>query len=121
MRVAALGDGALPAVTAGDKRILLVNGEPLGAINRRPLPGEFRSNLAVGGEPEATTLTTAERAICAELAPALQADGLFFVGIDVIGERLSEINVTSPTGIREIERLGAVPVADLTMERLLKG
>jgi len=111
----------LPAVTAGDKRILLVNGEPLGAINRRPLPGEFRSNLAVGGEPEATTLTTAERAICAELAPALQADGLFFVGIDVIGERLSEINVTSPTGIREIERLGAVPVADLTMERLLKG
>jgi len=111
----------LPEVTTGDKRILLVNGEPLGAINRRPMPGEFRSNLAVGGAPEATMLTAAELAICAELAPALVADGLFFVGIDVIGERLSEINVTSPTGIREIERLGAVPVADLTMERLLRG
>ncbi len=110
----------LPAVTAGDKRILLVNGEPLGAINRRPLPGEFRSNLAVGGAPEPTALTAAETAICSELAPVLKAEGLFFVGIDVIDGRLSEINVTSPTGIREIERLGGVPVADLTMERLLK-
>ncbi len=110
----------LPAVTAGDKRILLVDGEPLGAVNRKPMPGEFRSNLAVGGQPEATGLTEAERAICAELAPALRAAGLFFVGIDVIGDRLSEINVTSPTGVREIERLGGIPVADLTMERLLE-
>ena len=109
----------LPEVVAGDKRILLVNGEPLGAVNRRPAPGEFRSNLAVGGEPEATALTDAERRICAELAPALRAAGLFFVGIDVIADRLSEINVTSPTGVREIERLGGVPLADLTIEALL--
>jgi glutathione synthase len=109
----------LPAVTAGDKRILLVNGEPLGAVNRKPAAGEFRSNLAVGGEPEATDLTDQERRICAELAPALKAEGLFFVGIDVIDGRLSEINVTSPTGVREIERLGGIPLADQTMERLL--
>jgi glutathione synthase len=109
----------LPAVTAGDKRILLVDGEPLGAVNRKPAAGEFRSNLAVGGEPEASDLTDQERRICAELAPALQAEGLFFVGIDVIDGRLSEINVTSPTGVREVERLGGIPLADLTMERLL--
>lgn len=108
----------LPGVSAGDKRILLVNGEPLGAVNRVPSGGEFRSNLAVGGQPEATELTPAERAICAELAPALQAEGLFFVGIDVIDGRLSEINVTSPTGIREVERLAGIPLADLTVEKL---
>jgi glutathione synthase len=108
----------LPGVAAGDKRILLVNGEPLGAVNRVPSGGEFRSNLAVGGQPEATALSAAERAICAELAPALQAEGLFFVGIDVIDGRLSEINVTSPTGIREVERLGGIPLADLTIARL---
>ncbi|MFZ9951375.1 MAG: glutathione synthase, partial [Vulcanococcus sp.] len=109
----------LPAVTAGDKRILLVDGEPLGAVNRRPAAGEFRSNLAVGGEPEASGLSDQERAICAELAPALRAEGLFFVGIDVIDGRLSEINVTSPTGVREVERLGGIPLADQTIERLL--
>ncbi len=108
----------LPGVAAGDKRILLVDGEPLGAVNRVPSGGEFRSNLAVGGQPEATQLTDAERAICAELAPALQAEGLFFVGIDVIDGRLSEINVTSPTGIREVERLGGIPLADQTVARL---
>ena len=111
----------LPGVSAGDKRILLVDGEPLGAVNRVPsggAGGEFRSNLAVGGQPQATTLTSAERAICAQLAPALKAEGLFFVGIDVIDGRLSEINVTSPTGIREVERLGGIPLADLTIERL---
>lgn len=110
----------LPGVSAGDKRILLVDGEPLGAVNRKPTGGEFRSNLAVGGSPEATELSGAERAICAELAPALQAEGLFFVGIDVIDGRLSEINVTSPTGVREVERLGGIPLADQTMERLLR-
>ena len=110
----------LPAVTAGDKRILLVDGEPLGAVNRKPAPGEFRSNLAVGGAPEATELTDQERRICAALAPALKAEGLFFVGIDVIDGRLSEINVTSPTGVREVERLGGIPLADQTMERLLQ-
>lgn len=111
----------LPAVTAGDKRILLVDGEPLGAINRRPAEGEFRSNLAVGGAAEVTELSAREHQICAELAPALRSEGLFFVGIDVIDGRLSEINVTSPTGVREVERLGGVPLADLTMERLLAG
>jgi len=111
----------LPGVTAGDKRILLVDGEPLGAVNRRPAGDDFRSNLAVGGSPEATELTATELGICAELAPALRAEGLFFVGIDVIDGRLSEINVTSPTGIREVERLGGIPLADLTIERLLAG
>jgi glutathione synthase len=109
----------LPGVSGGDKRILLVDGEPLGAVNRVPSGGEFRSNLAVGGQPEATAITEAERSICAELAPALRSEGLFFVGIDVIDGRLSEINVTSPTGIREVERLGGIPLADQTIERLL--
>jgi glutathione synthase len=109
----------LPGVAAGDKRILLVDGEPLGAVNRVPSGDEFRSNLAVGGQPQATDLSEAERAICAALAPALRAEGLFFVGIDVIDGRLSEINVTSPTGIREVERLGGIPLADLTLQRLL--
>jgi glutathione synthase len=108
----------LPGVAAGDKRILLVNGEPLGAVNRVPSGGEFRSNLAVGGQPQATELSDAERSICAALAPALKAEGLFFVGIDVIDGRLSEINVTSPTGIREVERLGAIPLADQVIARL---
>jgi glutathione synthase len=108
----------LPGVRSGDKRILLVNGEPLGAVNRVPRGGEFRSNLAVGGSPEATELSEAERRLCAELAPVLQAEGLFFVGIDVIDGRLSEINVTSPTGIREVELLGGIPLADQTISRL---
>jgi glutathione synthase len=109
----------LPGVSAGDKRILLVDGEALGAINRVPSEGEFRSNLAVGGAPQATELSAAERLICTEIGPALRDAGLFFVGIDVIDGRLSEINVTSPTGVREIEWLGRLPLADLTMERLL--
>ena len=108
----------LPAVTDGDKRILLVDGEPLGAVNRKPKEGEFRSNLAVGGFPEATELTERERLICEALAPALRSEGLFFVGIDVIGGMLSEINVTSPTGIREVERLMNVPLADMVIARL---
>jgi glutathione synthase len=108
----------LPGVSAGDKRILLVNGEPLGAVNRVPKGGEFRSNLAVGGSPQATELSDTERRLCAELAPLLRAEGLFFVGIDVIDGRLSEINVTSPTGIREVELLGGIPLADQTIARL---
>ena len=87
-------------------------------MNRKPKQGEFRSNLAVGGHPEATELSDRERQICNALAPALRAEGLFFVGIDVIGGMLSEINVTSPTGIREVERLMQVPLADLVIERL---
>jgi len=82
----------LPGVSSGDKRILLVDGEPLGAVNRVPSGGEFRSNLAVGGQPEATVISERERQLCAALAPALRAEGLFFVGIDVIDGRLSEIS-----------------------------
>ena len=108
----------LPGVRDGDKRILLVHGEPLGAVNRVPSGDEFRSNLAVGGQPQAADLSDAELQICAALAPALQSEGLFFVGIDVIDGRLSEINVTSPTGICEVERLGAIPLADHVIERL---
>ena len=111
----------LPGVSAGDKRILMVDGEPLGAVNRRPRAGEFRSNLAVGGLPEATELSSAEQAICREIGADLKQAGLFFVGIDVIDGRLSEINVTSPTGVREVEWLGAQPLADQTIERLLAG
>ncbi|MDP6833983.1 MAG: glutathione synthase [Prochlorococcaceae cyanobacterium ETNP1_MAG_9] len=110
----------LKEVVAGDKRILLIDGQPLGAVNRRPKSGDFRSNLALGGQPEATKLSIREREICAELAPALKNQGLFFVGIDVIGGMLSEINVTSPTGIREVERLMAIPLADQVITRLLE-
>tara|TARA_Y100001968_G_C19445614_1_gene765232 strand:- start:2580 stop:3506 length:927 start_codon:yes stop_codon:yes gene_type:complete len=110
----------LPEVINGDKRILLVNGEPLGAINRRPKDGDFRSNLALGGQAEVTKLSPRELEICHELAPSLQKEGLFFVGIDVIGGMLSEINVTSPTGIREVENLMSIPLADQILERLLK-
>tara|TARA_Y100001968_G_scaffold297456_1_gene306451 strand:- start:46664 stop:47590 length:927 start_codon:yes stop_codon:yes gene_type:complete len=110
----------LPGVSKGDKRILLVNGEPIGAINRRPKSGDFRSNLALGGKAEATELSKREYAICEQLAPSLMKEGLFFVGIDVIEGMLSEINVTSPTGIREVEQLMAIPLADQVIERLLK-
>ena len=95
----------LPEVADGDKRIVLVDGEFAGAINRRPGSGEFRSNLAVGGTAEATELTEAEREICAALGPELKRRGLLFVGIDVIGGKwLTEINVTSPTGIVAVDR-----------------
>jgi len=95
----------LPSVGEGDKRIVLVDGEVAGAINRKPGAGEFRSNLAVGGSAEAAGLTAREAEICAALAPELKARGLVFVGIDVIGgEWLTEINVTSPTGIVAIDR-----------------
>lgn len=109
----------LPEVEYGDKRIILVNGEPVGAVNRKPKLGDFRSNLALGGEPEATNLSKAEIEICAKLSPELKEQGLFFVGIDVIGGMLSEINVTSPTGLREIENLMSVKVADQVIEKLL--
>ena len=95
----------LPEVAEGDKRIVLVDGEVAGAINRKPGAGEFRSNLAVGGYAEATTLTAQEVEICAALGPELKRLGLVFVGIDVIGGRwLTEINVTSPTGIIAIDK-----------------
>lgn len=95
----------LPEVAEGDKRIVLVDGEVLGAINRKPGEGEFRSNLAVGGYAEKSVLTEREAEICAVLGPELKARGLVFVGIDVIGGKwLTEINVTSPTGIVAIEK-----------------
>jgi glutathione synthase len=98
----------LPAVRQGDKRIVLIDGEAAGAVNRVPAAGEARANLHVGGRAVKTTLTPREREICAALGPILKEQGLVFVGIDVIGEHLTEINVTSPTGLQEINRLDGV-------------
>ena len=94
----------LPSVAEGDKRIVLVDGEVAGAINRRPKAGEFRSNLAAGGTAEQAELTPREREICAAIGPELKRRGLLFVGIDVIGGMMTEINVTSPTGIVAIDQ-----------------
>ncbi|AOW99290.1 glutathione synthase [Moorena producens PAL-8-15-08-1] len=101
----------LPAAKDGDKRIILLNGEPIGAVNRIPTGKEFRGNMAVGGRVAATEITPREEKICALLKPKLQQDGLYFVGIDVIGGYLTEVNVTSPTGIREIDRLDGTHLA----------
>jgi glutathione synthase len=98
----------VPEVRKGDKRIILVDGVAMGAINRVPAAGEARSNMHVGGRPEKTTLTERERAICARIGPELARRGLLFVGIDVIGDFLTEINVTSPTGLQEIARFDGV-------------
>ncbi|MGI4731727.1 MAG: glutathione synthase [Janthinobacterium lividum] len=109
----------LPAVAKGDKRIVLVDGEVAGAINRLPGAGEIRSNLAVGGSAEKTELTDREREICAAMGPELKARGLLFVGIDVIGgEWLTEINVTSPTGIVAIERFDGTDVAGMIWDAI---
>ena len=94
----------LPDVAKGDKRIILVDGEPIGAINRVPQAGETRSNMHAGGRPEKIGLTARDREICAAIGPELKAKGQIFVGIDVIGDWLTEINVTSPTGLQELER-----------------
>ncbi|WP_198402349.1 glutathione synthase [Rhodobacter sp. CZR27] len=94
----------LPAVERGDKRIILVDGEPIGAINRVPQSGETRSNMHAGGRPEKIGLTDRDREICAVIGPVLREKGQIFVGIDVIGDYLTEINVTSPTGLQELER-----------------
>ncbi len=98
----------LPEVRRGDKRIVLVEGEPVGAVNRVPAAGEARSNMHVGGRPEKSGIDAREREICAAIGPTLRERGLVFVGIDVIGGMLTEINVTSPTGIQEIDRLDGV-------------
>ena len=104
----------VPEVAAGDKRIVLVDGEVAGAINRRPSAGEIRSNLAAGGTAEAADLTDTEREICAALGPELKRRGLLFVGIDVIGGKwLTEINVTSPTGILAIDRFNGTDTPGL--------
>ena len=98
----------IPAVSKGDKRILLVDGEPVGAINRVPNAGQIRSNLAVGGRAEAVELTARDRELCGIIGPELKRRGLMFVGIDVIGDYLTEINVTSPTGARALESFTGV-------------
>lgn len=102
----------LPDVTKGDKRVILVDGEPVGAINRVPAKGEVRSNMHVGGRPEKVDLTDRDREICARIGPVLREHGQIFVGIDVIGDWLTEINVTSPTGIQELERFDGVNIAE---------
>ena len=108
----------LPAVSAGDKRIILVDGEPVGAINRVPAAGETRSNMHVGGRPEQIDLTPRDREICAAIGPLLREKGQVFVGIDVIGDWLTEINVTSPTGIQELERFDGTNVAERIWEAI---
>ncbi|WP_420557081.1 glutathione synthase [Roseovarius sp.] len=101
----------LPEIKDGDKRVILVDGEPVGAINRLPGKGEVRSNMHVGGRPEKVALTDRDREICAIIGPRLREAGQIFVGIDVIGQYLTEINVTSPTGIQELERFDGINVA----------
>ncbi len=106
----------LPDVSNGDKRVILVNGDPVGAINRVPATGETRSNMHVGGRPEKVALTARDLEICAAIGPTLRDHGQIFVGIDVIGDYLTEINVTSPTGIQELERFDGINVAEKIWE-----
>jgi glutathione synthase len=110
----------LPAVKHGDKRIILVDGEYAGAVNRVPAPDDLRSNMVRGGSPKDTELTPREREICRRLGPALKERGLIFVGIDVIDGHLTEINVTSPTGIRAIRNVGGPDVAAMVWDAIEK-
>jgi glutathione synthase len=107
-----------PEVRAGDKRIILVDGEVAGAINRVPAEGETRSNMHVGGTPKPTNLTARDKEICERLGPYLKARGLVFVGIDVIGPYLTEINVTSPTGIRQVKAFGGNDIAAMIWDAI---
>jgi glutathione synthase len=107
-----------PAVRAGDKRIILIDGEALGALNRVPAAGDSRSNMHAGGRPEKTTLNARERQICEAIAPVLKQEGLLFTGIDVIGDYLTEINVTSPTGLQQIARFDNVNLAARIWEKI---
>jgi len=108
----------LPAVAQGDKRIVLIDGEFAGAVNRVPAADDLRSNMVRGGVAQATDLTPREREICARLGPALRERGLLFTGIDVIDNWLTEINVTSPTGIRAIQRLGGPDIAAMIWDKI---
>ena len=110
----------LPAAKEGDKRIILLDGEPIGAVNRIPTGNEFRGNMAVGGRVASVAITEREQEICQTIAPRLRQDGLSFVGIDVIGGYLTEVNVTSPTGIREIDRLNQVSLGKQVIQWLEK-
>lgn len=103
----------LPRVREGDKRIILIDGEPVGAINRVPAEGDARSNMHVGGKAVETQMSEREREICARIGPALKERGLILVGIDVIGGLMTEINVTSPTGVREVKKFGGADIAAL--------
>ena len=103
----------LPEVENGDKRIILLNGEPVGCLNRIPAKGEFRSNLGVGGIPKLSELTQSDMKICKTIKPVLQEMNLVFVGIDVIGKYLTEINVTCPTGVRQIKNLGGTDIPEM--------
>jgi glutathione synthase len=113
-----IAQGYLPAVRKGDKRIILVDGEPVGAINRVPAEHDARSNMHAGGKPEPTELTAREREICARIGPALRERGFLLVGIDVIGDYMTEINVTSPTGIREVKKFGGADIASLLWDAI---
>lgn len=106
----------LPEVRQGDKRIVLVDGEPVGAINRVPASDETRSNMHIGGRPEPIELTERDREICATIGPELRRRGILLAGIDVIGQYLTEINVTSPTGLREIKRFGGQDIAAIVWD-----
>ena len=108
----------LPDVRKGDKRIILVDGKPVGAINRVPAEHDSRSNMHVGGRAEAAELTAREREICERIGPALRERGFLFVGIDVIGDYMTEINVTSPTGIREVRKFGGADIAALLWDAI---
>ncbi|MDF2369812.1 MAG: glutathione synthase [Rhizobiaceae bacterium] len=108
----------LPAVRSGDKRIILVDGEPVGAINRVPAETDARSNMHAGGRAEAVGLTDRERDICARIGPSLKERGFLLVGIDVIGDYMTEINVTSPTGIREVKKFGGADIAALLWDAI---
>lgn len=108
----------LPAVSKGDKRVILIDGEPVGAINRVPAEGETRSNMHVGGRPEKVALTDRDREICAAIGPRLREAGQIFVGIDVIGDWLTEINVTSPTGLQEMEAFDGTNASALIWEAI---
>jgi glutathione synthase len=108
----------IPEVTEGDKRIILVDGEFAGAVNRVPSPGDLRSNMVRGGAARETDLSPREREICEALGPSLKKMGLLFTGIDVINGNLTEINVTSPTGIRAIRRLGGPDIAALIWDAI---
>jgi len=107
-----------PAVRQGDKRIILVDGEAVGVVNRVPAAGEARSNMHVGGRPEKCTMTARDREICAAIGPTLRSQGMIFVGIDVIGDWLTEINVTSPTGIQEIDRFDGINIEAMIWDRI---
>src|SRR5579871_6076608 len=108
----------VPAVSRGDKRVLLVDGEPVGAINRVPADGQVRSNLAKGGRAAAVELTARDRELCAIIGPELRRRGLVFVGIDVIGDYLTEINVTSPTGAQQLKRFSEIDATAAMWDRI---